>query len=171
MKETSDAMITFSSYLKDIEETREYMHEVLEEITSSINFQKNVLAPISLGIIIGLTTLVINILVTVGKSVEDFYSQIISGNTEISTLFFFSVSSINEIIQPGEFQVIISFYLMEIVILLSYTYSLIKFGEGTISLKNEIGKSVMVSILLYILISITSYYALTSLVPMEEIVK
>ena len=168
MVTASKAMITISSYLKDSHDVEEEMKDMLSEVTSTMQMQAILLAPLSSGIIVALSAMIMNMLVMLKGMVEGIYGQL----TQYGPLgvagggLFGSIINLDKIIPVHTFQLIVSIYMIEVVSMLSIFLSIIQNGDENLLKRLSLGKTLMLSFAIYAVVMILSYSVFSVLIPM-----
>ncbi len=172
MASVSGAMLTVSSYLKDMHSVNEELQSLLEETTSTMKMQANLLAPIAAGVVVAMAALMTQLLVSLGEAFEKIYSQLgdfgpagTVGSGAIS-----SIVNLNAIIPIHGFQLIVGVYVVEIVSMLAIFLSMIVNGEESLIRRYTIAKMLAMSIVVYFAVLLISYLMFTAVMPIEKII-
>jgi hypothetical protein len=173
MASASKAMLTVSTYLKDMYQVNEELKDLTEEVTSTMRIQAMLLAPLSAGIVVSLTAVIIQILVSLGKSFESVSSQLgtsygVAG--DIGGGFIFSIGNLNKIIPISAFQLVVGIYMVEIVTMLAIFLSSIANGEESFMKRLTIAKLLAISSVIYFLTFFITYYMFTAIIPISSLI-
>jgi len=164
----SDSMISISNYLKNMEEVEEHLKEMLSEVISTMRIQGLVLSPITSGVVVSLTAMMMHMLVNLSGWVKSFQSQL-GGYGPIGSVgggIFSSILTIDKIIPIHYFQIIVGIYMIEIVTMLSLFLSKIEYGNEKIQRNYDLGKMLLYTFLIYSVTTIVLYLILTSVITM-----
>ena len=172
MASTSKAMLIVSSYLKDMHQVNEELKDMTEEVTSTMNIQAMLLAPLSAGIVVSLTAIIVKILVFLGQAMEEVYSKLgtsygIPG--DIAGGMIFSIENLNNIIPVSGFQLVVGIYMVEIVTMLAMFLSSIANGEESFMKRLTIAKLLAISSVIYFLTFFITYYMFTAIMPISNL--
>ncbi|MEM7826795.1 MAG: hypothetical protein QXQ40_01045 [Candidatus Aenigmatarchaeota archaeon] len=124
----SVTMLNISKYLRNVHQTQERIHDMLEDVLSSLRFQGFLLTPLVSGIIVTMATIMIGILQQITASVSGIDVQTYMAGIP------FLLSKIG--ITPGAFQLICSIYFIEASILTGMFINRIENGEDEIGKQN-----------------------------------
>jgi hypothetical protein len=171
MRVLSSAMISIASYLKDMHNVEESLYEILDEPTSSMEMQSILLAPISSGIIVALTSIVMKMLVMFGGLLDKFQSGLTDqgGLMGAGGSILGSLIKINDIMPIYVFQLIVGIYMIEVVVMLGSFTSTIRNGDENVMKKNNIGKKLLISTLIYSAVLIFMFLLFNSVISMTDL--
>lgn len=166
MNAASKAMITISTYLKDVHSVEESLREMLTEVTSNMNIQAILLAPLSSGIVVALAALIMQMLIGLKGSIEKIYGQLGSGGAlgSAGAGVLGSIVNLDQVIPPHNFQLIVGIYLIEVVAITAIFLSIIKNGDESLLKRLTVGKTLMISIAIYAVILLSVYSMLSTFV-------
>lgn len=166
MDTASKAMITISSYLKDSRSVEEDMKDMLGEVTSSMQMQAILLAPLSSGIVVALSAMIMNMLITLKGTVEGVYGQLTSygplGSAGMGV--FSSIINLDKMIPVHIFQLIVSVYMIEVVSILAIFLSIIQNGDEELLKRMSLGKTLLLAFTIYAVIMVITYSVLSSFI-------
>ena len=167
MVTASKSMITVSNYLKDSHSVEEDLRDMLDEVTSTMQMQAILLAPLSSGIVVALAATVMNILVILEGKVEAVYGSLSSYGTvgDLGAGMFGSISNLSNMIPIDVFQLIVSIYMIEVVGMLAVILSIIKNGDDSVMKKTTLGKTLAIAFAIYAIVMLLSYSIIGSLIP------
>jgi hypothetical protein len=163
----SKAMITISRYLKDSHEVEEYLKEMLDEVTSTMQMQAILLAPLSSGIVVALSAMIMNMLLMLKGVVENVYGSL-AGFGPLGAAgggMFTSILNLDKMIPVHTFQLIVSIYMIEVVGMIAIFLSIIQNGDETLLKRLNLGKMLMLSMAIYTVIMVVCYSVFVSLIP------
>jgi hypothetical protein len=141
----------------NVHNIEEKIRDVLSETLSTLKFQSSFIAPLISGIIVGLTSMILIILSTLGEKIAATTSaagaggEFGGGAAGLSAFGFFELS--NSIPLPV-FQLIVGIYLIEIVIISTLLASKIENGDDKIQELDSIGKDLIIAIVIYFVIAL-----------------
>ena len=145
----SESMLRIANYLKNIRETQEYIRDMLSETASSMKFQAYMLTPLITGLIVSMADIIVKVLAGLGAYLDKMQIGPAMGIENVAGLFGNMKSSIS----PEIFQLIIGIYLLEILAILAMFINKISVGENKIAMYYEMGKIVMVGVVIYFLVA------------------
>ena len=151
------SLVHISSYLLNVHNIEEKIRDVLSETLSTLKFQSSFIAPLISGIIVGLTSMILIILSTLGEKIAATTTaagaggEFGGGAAGLSAFGFFELS--NSIPLPV-FQLIVGIYLIEIVIISTLLASKIENGDDKIQELDSIGKDLIIAIVIYFVIAL-----------------
>ncbi|MEE9406021.1 MAG: hypothetical protein V3V26_01290 [Candidatus Aenigmarchaeota archaeon] len=148
----SESMLRISKYLKNIRETQEYMQDLLEETSSSMKFQAYMLTPLILGLIVSMADVITLVLSQLGTYLEGMGTGDALGVGNFAMSFGFGESSLS----PSIFQLIIGFYLLEIIIILAMFLTKVSHGDNKAQQWYTASKMLVVGLIFYIMIAVAS---------------
>lgn len=167
----SDSVLSISKYLKNMREIEEYLEDMLSDVTSTMNIQSLILAPIASGIVVALAALMMYMMVNLSEWVANFQNTLNDYGPvgSIGGTFFESILMMDQILPVSYFQLIVGIYLIEVVVMITLFLSIIKYGDEKIQRKYDIGKSLLIALGIYSISSIVLYLMLTSLITLGSL--
>jgi MFS family permease len=144
----SESMLTVSRYLRSVRETQEYMRSLMAETTSSMQFQAYAMAPLVSGLIVAMSQVIIQVLVFLGRRMNEIGFEAVFG---IDASEILGTSSA---ITSTMFQIIIGIYLIEVIIILAVFVTKINRGEDKVMQWYSAGKIIIVALMIYFLVAI-----------------
>jgi hypothetical protein len=142
-KIAAESLMNVSRYVKEIHKVNERLKDLMSEIISSMNSQIKFLTPAIAGIVVGITSMVTNIL---GKLTVQM-KQMESGGSNIPLLF-------GDGIPTFFFQIIVGLYVVQIVYILTVMANGIENGADKLGEQNALAKNMIKSTVLYSFIAI-----------------
>jgi len=146
----SESMLTVSRYLKSVRETQEYMRELLSETTGSMQFQAYGMAPLVSGLIVAMSQVIIQVLVILGRRLNDIGLQDSFG------VDLGSILGSTSAITPSMFQLIIGTYLIQVVVILAMFVTKINRGDDNVTQWYSAGKMIIVAVMVYFMVAVGS---------------
>lgn len=169
----SDTMLAIATYLKNMHDVEEDLNDLLEDVSSTMSLQGLLLAPMSAGIVVALTAMIlrlINILRLQIQNVQGLFNS--SGPlANIGTGIFQSFFYVKDSIQIQYFELIVGFYMLEVVTMVSIFTSIISNGDDKVMRNYNLGKLLLYSTLIYTGVLLLVYFAFVSLLPIEQLAK
>jgi hypothetical protein len=154
------SLMAISDYVKNIKKINDRLNDLLADIVSDMKSNMTFLAPLLSGIIIGLAGMITTILgslqVMVGGGSA---AEGIGGAGGITSVL--SIFDITKMIPTYWLQIIIGFYLIEIVFILTSTLVTIKSGRDPLQTTAETGKNLKVTMILYSIVAAGAIIGLT----------
>jgi hypothetical protein len=144
----SESMLTVSKYLKNVRETQEYMRDILSETTSSMQFQAYAMAPLVSGLIVAMSNVIIQVLVFLGRKLDDF------GVSDAFQIDLTQILGSSSSISSPMFQIIIGIYLLEVIVILAMFVTKINRGDDKSMQWFLAGKMIIVAIAIYAMVAI-----------------
>lgn len=167
----SDAMLSISAYLKNMHDVEEELKTNLDEVASEMQMQGLILSPLSSGIVVSLVAMVTEVLVILKGAMDKIKAQLVSyGPLGVASGFSLDqIINLQKITPAHVFQLIVGFYMIEVVSMIAYFRSVINFGDDPIQKKYSIGKLLLFGTIIYSIILIVIYVGFTSLVPIQSL--
>jgi hypothetical protein len=130
-------------------------------------------APLTAGIIVGLTIFVLAIFFFFRGSItgiKSFFEQYgVAGSA--ASFGFLALLNVEKIVPAPIFQLIVGIYLIELNLLLSYFYNEIMFGESEHLRSENTFKTLLITIPFYIGLVLLMYFGINLFVNMKELAK
>jgi hypothetical protein len=146
----AQAIVNVSSYIKEMHRVDERLKDLLAEVISSMKSQISFMTPVIAGIVVGITSMISNILGKLGPMLEA--QQMDAGGLgsagQLPTDFF------GLGIPSYFFQAIVGVYVVQITLILTILANGIENGADELNEKYLIGKNLLYSTLLYVGISL-----------------
>jgi len=167
----SKSMLSIASYLKDMHNVEESLHEVLDEPTSSMEMQASMLAPIASGVIVALTAIVMEMLIKFKGFMDKFQLGLQEGGIlgDAGSAALGSMINIGSMMPVSVFQLIVGIYMIEVVVMLGIFLSTIRHGEENVIKKHNIGRKLVISTLIYSAVLIFIYLLFSSIIGMTDL--
>ncbi|MCX6820878.1 MAG: hypothetical protein NT016_02930 [Candidatus Aenigmarchaeota archaeon] len=167
MDTTSRAMITISTYMKNSRQVEAELKDMLSEVTSTMQMQAMLLAPLSSGIVVALAALIMNMLLMLNKTVEQMYGAFTgAGPLGVSGGLFDSVLRVDKMMSVQSFQLIVSIYMIEVVGMLAVFLSIIQNGDEDLLKRMTLGKTLIMAFAIYAIVMVAGYSVFSALIPM-----
>ena len=151
-----------STYLDNIKKIKELIYDLLVETSESIKMQAKFLAPFLAAVVGSLALIIVKALFEMSiklTAVMKAFQFDVGADDFFSTLFNFA-----QITPPTVFQLLVGFYMVETVVLLSILDSGVENGFDNVSRDYSIAKNLLFAVIIYIVVTIIGTYALGNLV-------
>lgn len=167
MSALSDAMLAISSYLRNMHEVEEELSDLLEDVSSTMSLQSLFLAPLSAGIVVAMTSMIVRLLdllngqtSKLNQSLGNYGTAGAAGNQILTSVF-----DLNHVIPIYGFQLIVGIYMIEVVGMISIFTSIIKNGDDPVMKRYQVGKSMAMAIMMYTAVLLLVYFTFSSIIP------
>ncbi|MCW1293252.1 MAG: hypothetical protein OH318_02565 [Candidatus Parvarchaeota archaeon] len=163
----SIAMLSISKYFSNLSRVDSQVKSLLEEVTSGMKFEVAGLSPVMAGIVVGLTTLIAQVLSKLGVSLSSLQS--LSSNAAVggyagAALAIFSIFNLSGgAILPGVFQIIVGLYIIELSLIIGYSVSTINRPGDVVGIMNQMAKILFMSLFIYVIVAAGVSYFFGSL--------
>ena len=156
----SRSMISISEYVNKINGVNERLKDLLADVTSSMKSQVSFMTPMIAGIVVGVSSMVVSI---INRLVEEMGK---SGSGSIEGMDIGNIATMLKpeyIIPSYHFQLVVGFYVVEVIIILTYLGSAIESGIDNLAFKNSLGNNMVFGMSLYFVISLLGILVFTIL--------
>lgn len=143
----SKAVLSVSKYIKEIHRVNERLKDLMTDIITSMKSQIAFLTPVISGIVIGITSMVSAIISKLSAQMAETTAGGGAQATTISALF-------GDTIPTFYFQIIVGFYVVQIVYIMTILANGIENGEDKLNEEYMLGQNLIKSTRLYALTSI-----------------
>lgn len=146
------SLMSISQYVKNIQKITSRLRDLLAEVISEMKSNMTFLAPLLLGIVVGLAAMItailnkLQILQVGGEGAEQ-----LGGMGDILSIF-----DIVTMIPPYFLQIAVGIYLVEIIFILTGALVSIDSGEDRLEKMNKTGKNLRRGVMLYFIIALLS---------------
>jgi len=147
-------MNSISMYILSIRKVEERLKDLLADILSSMQSQIVFLAPLIAGIVVGISSMMTNVLLKLGETLSKQAGSAEGVNFMGLSPNVIGLFKLDSVISPYFFQAVIGIYVVQIIIILTILSVRIKNGEDTLSVENELGKNLIRSTMLYFIVSL-----------------
>jgi hypothetical protein len=153
-KVVAQSMTTLSNYVSKIHDVNERLKDLLADVISSMKSQVSFLAPLIAGIVVGIASMIVNVLGKLETLMENAKGASLEPGMGFGALEQFrGILNISAVIPSYHFQLIVGIYVIEIVIILTILTNGIENGIDKLNEKNSIGKNLIWSSLLYSIVA------------------
>ncbi len=139
----SKAVLSVSSYIKEIHRVNERLKDLMEDIISSMKMQISGMTPAISGIVIGITSMVSTII----EQLRTRLNGATSSSVSIVNLF-------GDPIPTFYFQLIVGIYVVQIIYIMTVLSNKIENGEDKLSEEYLLGKNLIKSTIIYIIVAL-----------------
>ncbi|MBN2517766.1 MAG: hypothetical protein JXB14_02895 [Candidatus Altiarchaeota archaeon] len=153
----STSLISVSNQIRNIQKINDLMKKLLGDITSMMSSMATFIAPVVLGIVASLQSVIQGIIEPLGNCEEVELSAGLSGEefSEAASMIsgksgMISCEAIKSMASPDVFQIIVGIYVIELVFILAYFSAKIQFGDNKTAVMLGIGKSLPIAILVFV---------------------
>ena len=144
----AQALTNVSRYIKEIHRVNERLKDLMADIIASMTSQIKFLTPAIAGIVVGITAMVSNILGKLGSQLTKITETGTAAAPQTGMMEIFGQG-----IPTFYFQIIVGIYVVQITYVLTILANGIENGADKLTERNELGKNMINSTVLYCLIS------------------
>ncbi len=149
-KIAGQALINISNYIKEMHRVDERLKDLLAEVISSMKSQISFMTPVIAGIVVGITSMISNILAKLGPMMQA--QQV--GSAGLGSAGQLPTDLFGLGIPSYYFQTIVGIYVVQITYILTILANGIENGADSLNEKYLIGRNMLYSTLLYVGISL-----------------
>jgi len=154
-KVASNAIINVSIYIKEIHKVDERLKDLLSETISSMKGQITFLTPAISGIVIGITSMITTILLSLGQQITAMSSNQDSGIGAAAMIGGGSgIDFFGNGIPTFYFQIVVGIYVVQIVYILTVLINGIENGSDKLNERFLVGQNLVKSTIIYCVIAI-----------------
>ena len=155
-KTTATAMISVSTYMKNVNKVEAFLKEMIAETTSEMQFMMMLLVPVSMGIIIGLAALLSLVLFNVSEFFKDITG--LTGSLPIGDNSLISVlGDIKRVVPIEWLTVIVGSYMIEVLLSLSVLISTLRNGEDSVEKHKTIAQGLFIGTVLFTIVGLITF--------------
>ena len=148
-KVAAQALTNIARYIKEIHKVNERLRDLMADIISSMKSQIAFLTPAIAGIVVGITSMVTNILGKLGSQLGQLVQSGEASSSQINL-----VSMFGDGIPTYYFQIIVGLYVVQIAYILTVISNGIENGSDKLAERYTLGKNLTRSVILYAIISL-----------------
>ena len=142
--------MTVAEYIKSMHRVDERLKDLMADIVSSMKSQITFLTPVISGIVVGITSMITQILGSLSSKIGEFDAGTAGGLSDASSLFsIFSSGGVPTFF----FQAIVGLYVVQITFILTILVNGIENGSDKLSEREVLGKNLVRSTLLYVFLA------------------
>lgn len=158
----SVTMLNISRYLKNLHENQERIHDMLDDVLSSLKFQGFLLTPLVSGIIVTMAYVIITIMGKLGATMQTLKT------TSAAMTPFIPWGQLS--ISPGEFQLVCSIYFLETTLLVGYFINGIENGEDETGMQSLTSMLILFGFIMYLITLFVTMSVFSPITTMARIV-
>ena len=147
----SNALMNFSTYIKEIHKVDERLQDLMADIISSMKAQIKFMSPVISGIVIGITSMVTTIIgklsIQLTKFQEQGSSDMGGGMANIPFLFGNGVPTYY-------FQIVVGLYVVQLIFILTILTNGIENGADKLNERFELGRNLIGGTILYCIVTL-----------------
>lgn len=164
LKIAAISMMSISEYVKNIHKITARLRDMLAEVISDMKSNMNFLAPLLAGVVVGLATMITEILskLRITGLQEQGAEASLGGLGNLMDIF-----EVTQMIPPYFLQIIIGVYLIQIIFILTRTLVIVNSGDDKLQTTNTLGRNFTSGIMLYF---ITALFATIALFILTSVV-
>lgn len=166
----SRALDSIARFLEDAKDVNKFTDEILDEVTSDMKIIVYIFAPLSAGIIVGLLSMLSIVFYTFAAPLQELEKAFTGKEYKTALEAMSWLLGLSKTIYLPEFQIVIGLYMISIVVMLSYFLGELKYGEDEVSKIKDIGKAVLISMIIYCLFSVGLYYIMKLIISAYPII-
>jgi len=172
METTSKAMITISTYLKNSRSTEDELKDMLGEVTSTMQIQAVLLAPLSSGIVVALSAMMMRMMLMSKELIEGIYGNLAVAGAlgDAGGAVFTSILNLDKIMPIHSTQLIVGTYMLEVVGMIAIFLSIIENGDEDLMKRMQLAKMLALAIGIYSAVLVILYSVLVSIIPLSGLV-
>ncbi len=148
----SQALMNIAEYIKEMHRVDERLKDLMADVISSMKSQINFLTPAISGIVIGITSMITQIIGTLGQKITTITSGEEAGMGTIGGASFI-LDMFGNGIPTYYFQIIVGLYVVEIVFILTILINGIQNGADKLNERFLIGRNLIKSTTMYVIIA------------------
>jgi hypothetical protein len=156
----SQALINISDYIREIHRVNERLRDLLADVISDMKQQISILAPAIAGIVVGITAMIMTILTSLGRLFQEISGGSDSGISTGGQVDVSQLQMIDNLFGDGIptyfFQIIVGLYILQVTYILTVILNGVENGSDSLFEKYLIGKNLMRTTILYVIISLTT---------------
>jgi len=151
---TAQALLSISNYVERIHSVNERLKDLLSEIISSMKSQISFLTPAIAGIVIGIASMIVNIIVQLGTQFQEFQAGEAAADTASTLSLINSLFTVKDIIPSFFFQIVVGLYVFQITYILIILSNGIENGTDKLNEEYLLGKNLIKTTVIYTIIAV-----------------
>jgi len=151
-KIVSQSLISISNYVNSVHAVSERLKDLLADIISSMKSQINFMAPVIAGIVVGIASMIVTVISQLGNLIQNISTT--NQDTGQNLMQLQDMFSKTETIPSYFFQLIVGVYVIQIIYILTVLASNIEYGADKVSEQDSLGKNLIKSGILYVIVSL-----------------
>jgi hypothetical protein len=160
---TATAMMSVSTYMKNVTRVENFLREMVSDTTSEMQFMMSLMIPVSMGVIIGLSALLGLILFQISQFFGVLAQQAIQlpvgDNSLLSVL-----GDIKRVVPIQWLTVIVGSYMIEVILSMAVLLSTLRNGEDSIEKHKIIAGSIFMGTIIFTIVGLVVFLVFRGLV-------
>ncbi|MBI5392858.1 hypothetical protein HZA96_03220 [Candidatus Woesearchaeota archaeon] len=148
-KIAAQSLVNVSRYIKEMHRVNERLKDLLADVISSMKSQISMMAPAIAGIVVGITSMIVNILGKLGPMLQAKQAESSGVAGAFQGVDFFNVG-----IPVYYFQLVVGIYVVQIIYILTILVNGIENGTDKLQENYLLGKNLIRSTMIYVGISL-----------------
>jgi len=159
-KVVAQSLISISVYFERIHQVNERLNDLLSDVTSSMKGQITFLTPMIAGVVVGIGSMITTIIGKLGQKMLLIAGHGAETTAEGGTAVPVNIQQLIQIfpteklMPPFFFQIVVGFYVLEIIFILTILSDAIQNGADKISEQHDLGKYFFTSTFFYFVIAL-----------------
>jgi hypothetical protein len=167
-KTTANAMMSVSTYMKNVTRVENFLREMISETTSEMQLMVSLMIPVSMGIIVGLSALLTLILFNISQFFGVIAKQAIQlpvGDNSILSV----LGSIDKVVPIEWLTVIVGSYMIEVTLSIAVLMSTLRSGEDSIEKHKTMANSLFMGTVVFSLVAVLVFLAFKGIIQLGVI--
>jgi hypothetical protein len=153
----SISLISVSNQIRDIQKINDLIRKMLGDITGMMKTMATFIAPVVLGIVASLQTIIVNILEPLTESdamggaaatgAGSEFGGALGGSASEGVI---GASAVEAMADPHIFQMIVGLYVIELVIIMTYFAAKVDYGDNRTAIMLTVGKALPIAIAVFV---------------------
>ncbi len=149
-KIVAESLISVANYIERINKVNERLKDLLAEVISSMKAQISFLTPAIAGIVVGISAMIVNIIVTLNTKFTEFVQNPDALGATSQLQVISEIFNVQGVIPGFYFQLVVGLYVVQLTYILSVLQNSIENGTDKIAEQHLLGKNMTRSVYLYI---------------------
>jgi len=158
---TASILVTVSNYLRDINRVDEYLKELLEETSSSMKLLTSVLVPLACGIVVGMSSILIMILLFVA---DLFTTMPVS--EEVGSVPFLGTFAMEDVMPVEVFLIVVGVYMISTLVTLSVFIVRLEHGDDWVEMQYLISNNLLKGAAIFTFVLLMVHFVFGAMIPL-----
>jgi len=158
---TASTLVAVSEYLKNVRQVNEHLKEILEETTSSMKLLSSILVPLTCGIVLGMSSILIMLLAYIAGIFTTLPTT-----EETGSIPFFGEITLDKIMPMEIFIIVVGVYMIEMLVMLSIFTVRLDHGEDWIEMEYTIAINLIRGGVIFTAVFLLIYFVFGGLIPL-----
>jgi len=145
----SASMMAVSDQIRNVQKINDLMRKFLDEVTSMMSSMATFVGPIILGMVSSLQGVIMKIVPTTGSSALQGNEALSGATSAFGGNVLGMGGSMEGMASPLQFQTIIAFYVILLVIILSYFTGKVRYGDNKTAIMVVMGRTIPIAICVF----------------------